>query len=123
MNIVCIPVSDDRGLRAPVAAGLDSAPVLLFVETSSLAFRAVPNQAQRRRDRGCDPCEALDDTPVDALLVDSIEPAALARVTWRGVRVLSGARGTASAAISDYVAGRLRPLLPAPSGHGPDRAR
>jgi len=123
VNIVCIPVSDDRGLRAPVAAGLDAAPVLLFVETSSLTFRAVPNQAQRRRDRGCDPCEALDDTPVDAVLVESIEPGALARITRRGVRVLSGARGTAAHALSDYVAGRLRRLLPAPNGDGPERAR
>jgi predicted Fe-Mo cluster-binding NifX family protein len=123
VNIVCIPVSDDQGLRARVVAGLDAAPVLLFVETSSLTFRAVPNQAQRRRDRGCDPCEALDDTPVDALLVESIEPAALARVTRRGVRVLSGARGTASHALSDYVAGRLRRLLPAPNGDGPEQAR
>jgi predicted Fe-Mo cluster-binding NifX family protein len=114
VNIVCIPVADDRGLRAPVAAWLDAAPVLLLVDASSLAFRAVPNLAQRRRDRGCDPCEALDDAPVDAVLVRSIEAGALARISRRGVRVLAGVRGTASDALSDYAVGRLRPLLPNP---------
>ena len=114
MNIVCIPVSDDRGLRAPVAAGLDAAPVLLFVETSSLTFRAVPNQAQRRRDRGCDPCEALDDTPVDAVIVASIEPDALARLARRNLPVYHRARGTAANALADFLAGRLRPVAVEP---------
>ena len=110
MHIVCIPVGDDRGLRAPVAPGLDSAPVLLLVDASTLAFRAVPNEAQRRRDRGCDPCEALDDEAVDAVLVASIEAEALDRITRRGLRVLAGARGTAAQALGDYASGRLRAL-------------
>lgn len=114
MHILCIPVGDDRGLRAPVAAGLDSAAVLLLVDASTLAFRAVPNEAQRRRDRGCDPCQALDDTPVDAVLVASIEPTALARLSRRGLPVFAGARGTAAEAITDYLAGCLRALPAAP---------
>jgi predicted Fe-Mo cluster-binding NifX family protein len=114
VHIVCIPVVDDRGLRAPVAPGLDSAPILLFVDTSTLAFRAVPNEAQRRRDRGCDSCEALDDTAVDAVLVASIEADALARMTRRALPVLTGARGTAANALADYVAGRLRPAPASP---------
>ncbi len=110
MNIVCIPVSDDRGLRAPVAPSLDTAPVLLFVDASTLAHRAFPNEAQRRRSRGCDPCEALDDATMDAVIVASIDEGTLERLARRGVPVLGGASGTAADAISAYMAGKLRVL-------------
>jgi predicted Fe-Mo cluster-binding NifX family protein len=110
VHIVCIPVDDDRGLQAPVAQGLDGAPVLLLVDATSLAFRAVSNAPTRRRARGCDPCEALDDTPIDAVIVASIEPDALARLTRRGLPVHDGARGTAANALADFLSGRLRPL-------------
>jgi predicted Fe-Mo cluster-binding NifX family protein len=110
VHIVCIPVHDDRGLGAPVAPGLDGAAVFLLVDTTTLASRAVPNEPQRRRARGCHPCEALDDAPVDAVLVASIEADALARLSRRRVRVFSGARGTAAEALADLLAGRLRAL-------------
>ena len=98
MHIICIPVEDDRGLQAPVARGLDAAAVLLLVDASTLEFRAVSNAPLRRRARGCDPCEALDDVPVDAVLVASIEDPALARLSRRPVPVYAGARGTAAGA-------------------------
>jgi predicted Fe-Mo cluster-binding NifX family protein len=110
VHIVCIPVEDDRGLQAPVASGLDGAAVLLLVDATSLAFHAVPNAPQRRKARGCDPCEALDDVPVDAVLVASIEDPALARLSRRPVPVYAGARGTAADALADFLSGRLRQL-------------
>ena len=110
MHIVCIPVADDRGLQAPVARGLDAAAVLLLVDATTLAFRAVSNAPRRRQERGCDPCEALDDVPVDAVLVESIEADALARLTRRNLPVYRAASGTAASALADFVAGRLRSL-------------
>jgi predicted Fe-Mo cluster-binding NifX family protein len=108
VHIVCIPVADDRGLQAPVARGLDGAEVLLLVDATTLAFRAVSNAPVRRRARGCDPCEALDDVPVDAVIVASIEPDALARLSRRSLSVYGGARGTAATALGDLLAGRLQ---------------
>jgi predicted Fe-Mo cluster-binding NifX family protein len=110
VHIVCIPVADDRGLQAPVARGLDAAEVLLLVDATTLAFRAVSNAPRRRRARGCDPCEALDDAPVDAVIVASIEPEALVRLTRRQLPVYDGARGTAASALADFLSGRLRVL-------------
>ena len=114
MHIVCIPVADGRGLQAPVARGLDDAEVLLLVDATTLAFRAVSNAPLRRRARGCDPCEALDDTPVDAVIVASIEPDALARLARRNLPVYHRARGTAANALADFLAGRLRPVAVEP---------
>ncbi len=115
MHIVCIPVEDDRGLAAPVASGLDRAAVLLLVDASTLAFRAVSNAPQRRRERGCDRCEALDDASVDAVIVGAIEADALARLLRRRLPVYVGASGSASTAITDYLSGRLRAVTPRPA--------
>ena len=114
MHIVCIPVEDDRGLRAPVARGLDAAAVLLLVDATTLEFRAVSNAPLRRRARGCDPCEALDDVPVDAVIVASIEAEALARLSRRSLPVYGGACGTAATALADFLSGRLRQLAAQP---------
>lgn len=115
MHIVCIPVEDDRGLAAPVARGLESAAVLLLVDTSTLAFRPVSNAPQRRRERGCDPCLALDDASVDAVIVGAIEADALDRMMRRRIAVYVGAWGSASTALSDYLSGRLRAIVPRPA--------
>jgi len=114
VHIVCIPVEDDRGLQAPVARGLDAAAVLLLVDATTPAFRAVSNAPLRRRARGCDPCEALDDVPVDAVMVASIEADALARLARRRMPVYHGARGTAATALADFLSGRLRTLAAEP---------
>jgi predicted Fe-Mo cluster-binding NifX family protein len=114
MHIVCIPVEDDRGLAAPVAHGLDTAAVLLLVDASTLEFRAVSNASQRRRERGCDHCEALDDAHVDAVIVGVIEADALTRLAQRRLPIYVGAHGTAANALSDYLSGRLRAVMPRP---------
>jgi predicted Fe-Mo cluster-binding NifX family protein len=114
VHIVCIPVEDDRGLAAPVARGLDAASVLLLVDASTLAFRAVSNASERRRDRGCDPCAALDDVHVDAVIVGVIEADALSRLVQRRFPVYVGAQGSASRALSDYLSGRLRAVTARP---------
>jgi predicted Fe-Mo cluster-binding NifX family protein len=114
VHIVCIPVEDDRGLQAPVARGLDTAQVLLLVDTTTLAFRAVSNAPLRRQARGCHPCQALDDVTVDAVIVASIEPDALARLSQRSLTVYVGACGKASTALADFLFGRLRALAAGP---------
>ena len=113
MRIVCIPIAEDRGLVSPVSDELDSAPMFLLVDSSTLAFRTIPNAAERRKDRGCDPCEALEDTAIDVLIVASVGAASLARIAMRGVAVHGGARGTAADALAELISGRLPVLLPA----------
>ena len=112
MKIVCVPVAEDLGLRSPVFDGFASAPMFLLVDSATFACRGIPNSAERRKERGCDPCGALEDTPVDLLIVSLIEPDALGRLAKLGVPVHGGARGTAADALTAYLGGRLVPLHP-----------
>lgn len=111
MKIVCIPVGESRGLLSPVHPELPGAPHLVLVDVETLAFRTVPNTAERRRDRGCDPCEALEDTAVDVLLVErAVDPHTLERLANRHVSVYGGARGSVADALAALIAGRLERL-------------
>ena len=112
MKIICVPIAEDRGLRSPVADDFASAPIFLLVDSATLAWRGVPNSPQRRKDRGCEPCEALEDTTVDLLVVARIDPETLQRVARRGVPVHGGASGTATDALAALVGGRLPALDP-----------
>ncbi len=110
MKIVCIPVVDDRGLESPVALAFAGAPYFLLVDADTLASRAIPNSAQRQRERGCDPCEALGDTAVDVVVVAEIDAGALGQLTRRKLPVHGGARGTAADALAALMGGGL-PVL------------
>jgi predicted Fe-Mo cluster-binding NifX family protein len=110
MKIVCVPIAEDRGLSSPVSREFASAPMFLLVDSATLAFRTIPNTPQRLKDRGCDPCEALEDTTVDLLIVARIEQDTLAQITSRGVPVHGGAVGTAADALAALIGGRLPAL-------------
>jgi predicted Fe-Mo cluster-binding NifX family protein len=110
MNIVCFPIVENRGLLSPVSPWLSAAPMFLLVDTETLAFRAIPNDPQRQKDRGCDPCEALGDADVDCVIVGEIEGKALGDIARRNVPVYGGAAGNAADALAAFIAGRL-PLL------------
>jgi predicted Fe-Mo cluster-binding NifX family protein len=119
MKIVCIPTAEGRGLFSPVHPDLANAPYLLLVDAETLAFRSIPNSAERRRERGCDPCEALEDTPVDVVLVQRADPRTVERMERRHVSVYGGARGSVADALAALIAGRLERLqAPALAGSG-----
>lgn len=116
MKIVCVPIAEDRGLLSPVSPEFASAPMFLLVDSTTLAFRSIPNTAKRRKARGCDPCSALEDTLVDLLIVGQIGRDAIHQLASRGVAVHGGARGTAAEALAALIGGRLPALDPA-HGH------
>lgn len=112
MKIVCVPIEEDRGLLSPVSPEFASAPMFLLVDSATLAFRSIPNTAQRREERGCDRCGALEDTLVDLLVVGRIERDAIDQLASRGVAVHGGACGTAVDALAALIGGRLPALDP-----------
>jgi predicted Fe-Mo cluster-binding NifX family protein len=118
MKIVAVPITEDLGLLSPVSPDFASAPMFLLVDSATLAFRSIPNTAQRRKERGCDPCAALEDTIVDLLIVDRIERDTIDQLASRGMTVHCGARGTAANALAALMGGRLPALPAAPARAG-----
>ncbi len=110
MKIVCVPILENRGFLSPVSEEFACAPLFLLVDVATLAFRVFPNTPHRRRNRGCDPCGALEDTTVDLLIVGSIERESLDRIVRRGVPVHGGARGTVADALAAFIGGSLPAL-------------
>jgi predicted Fe-Mo cluster-binding NifX family protein len=119
MNI-CIPIVENLGLLSFVSPHFGSAPMFLVVDTSTLAYRSIPNPPL---DEGqCDPYRALGDQPVDSFIVGGIGANALAEIERRKLPVYRSFGGRVADALADLLAGKLRFLREATNGRGPGRS-
>jgi len=117
MRIVCVPILEHEGLLSRISPEFSAAPLFLLVDIATLAFRAVPNTPERQKNRGCNPCGALEDATVDLVIVDGIDPHALGQITRRGVPVHGRARGNVADALASFIGGALPRLAACGGGH------
>lgn len=114
---LCIPIVENRGLLSPVSPHFAAAPMFLLVDTSTLAFRSIPNPSPEDG-RRCDPYRALGDQPVDSFIVGGIGANALTELARRNVPVYRAARGRVADALAAFIAGKLPPLREGTGGPG-----
>ena len=71
MNL-CIPVTQDNGIRSPVSLHFGSAPIFMVVDTESGTCRAITN-GNLHHDHGmCQPLSQLAGERLDAMVVGGI---------------------------------------------------
>jgi predicted Fe-Mo cluster-binding NifX family protein len=114
---ICIPIVENRGLLSPVSPHFASAPMFLFVDTSTLAFRSIPNPSPAEG-RRCDPFRALGAQPVDSFIVGGIGTNALTEIARRNVPVYRAVRGRVADALAALIAGKLPALREGTDGPG-----
>jgi predicted Fe-Mo cluster-binding NifX family protein len=117
---ICIPIVENLGLLSHVSPHLGTAPMLLLVDLSTLAFRSIPNPPRDEAGR-CDPYRALDGQQVDSFIVGGIGAHALDAIERRSVPVYRSVGGRVADALAELIAGRLR-ILREPT-NGPGAAR
>lgn len=86
MNI-CIPITEDQGLRSPVSEHFGSAAFFMLVDTDTRACRVVPNGNPHHSHGVCQPLAALAGERFDGLVVGGIGAGALQRLQAAGIRV------------------------------------
>jgi predicted Fe-Mo cluster-binding NifX family protein len=86
--VICIPVSQDEGLKSRVSAHFGSAPFFMLVDAEQRTLRTVPNRNQHHAHGQCQPLAAIQGEQVDAIVVGGIGAGALARIQAAGVEVL-----------------------------------
>ncbi len=114
---ICIPIVENRGLLSPVSPHFAAAPMFLLVDTSTLAFRSIPNP-HPTEGRRCDPYRALGGQPVDSFIVGGIGRNALAEIARRNVPVYRALRGRVADALAALIAGKLPTLREGTDGPG-----
>ena len=121
---LCIPVTEDQGLKSPVSAHFGSAPLFIIVDTESRVCRSIPNRNLNHSHRMCQPLMSLSGEPVDGIAVGGIGMGALGKLLAANMRVFITHELTVEDAVASLEAGTLREATPAAAcghhgqGHG-----
>lgn len=122
MNL-CIPVTEDNGLRTQVSAHFGSAPLFLILNTDSGACRALPNKNLHHGHGMCQPLMSLAGEQLDGIAVGGIGMGALNKLQAANVRVFISGESTVEETVAAFKSGSLREATPAMAcghhGHGP----
>lgn len=117
---VCVPVSENNGLRSSVYSHFGSAPMFMLVDTDNGAVTPLENGNQHHAHGMCQPLAALAGHPVEVVLVGGIGRGALMKLEAGGIQVYLANEGTVEQAVQQLKAGLLRRVTvnDACGGHG-----
>ena len=120
---ICIPVSEDNGIKSCVCGHFGSAPFFMIVDTESATCKALLNLNSQHGHGMCAPLESLKDEQLDAVIVQNIGPGAIAKLQLAGIQALQCDEITVQATLAALQKGLLSPMSPdkvcAHHGHGP----
>jgi len=111
MNI-CIPVTEDNGLKSPVCLHFGSAPILVIVDTEKGICRAIQNHNQHHGHGMCMPLASLRGEHVDAMAVGGIGMGAVNKLLAAGIQVFLSEQPTVEETLAALKAGALRNVTP-----------
>jgi predicted DNA-binding protein (UPF0251 family)/predicted Fe-Mo cluster-binding NifX family protein len=123
MNI-CIPVTEDLGMKSPVSAHFGSAPLFMIVDIDGNTCRPVANRNLHQGGGMCMPLQSLQGESIDGMVVGGIGMGALQKFLAEGIRVFISDHETVEDAVAAFKAGTLREATPATActhhggGHG-----
>ncbi len=84
---LCIPISQDLGLKSAVSEHFGGAPLFLIVDTETSELRAVKNQNEHHTHGMCQPLKSLSGHEIDAVVCGGIGAGALNRLNASRIRV------------------------------------
>jgi predicted Fe-Mo cluster-binding NifX family protein len=117
---ICIPVTEDQGLKSPVSAHFGSAPMFLIVDTDSQKSHVISNQNSHHEHGMCHPLKALAGETVDGVVVGGIGMGALTKLKMAKIRVFLAEHPTVEEVLASLKSGTLKEVDPemACGGHG-----
>jgi predicted Fe-Mo cluster-binding NifX family protein len=123
MNI-CVPATQDLGLKSPVSAHFGSAPLFIVVDTDTGVCQTIPNLNMHQGHGGCQPLRVLAGHAIDGIVVGGIGMGAMMKLRAAGIRVYMADQATVEEAVAACKAGTLQEADPAQAcahhGHGHD---
>ncbi len=106
--MICIPVTEDRGLQSPVCAHFGSAPFFMVVDTETRTWRSIPNRNMHHGHGMCQPLASLAGVQIDGMAVGGIGAGALNKLAAADIRVFLADRETVEETVKAWQAGTLR---------------
>ena len=122
MNL-CIPVTEDQGLKSPVSAHFGSAPLFMIVDTDTGVCRSLPNKNLHHGHGMCQPLMSLAGERLDGVAVGGIGMGAINKFQAANLRVFISGEATVEETVAAFKTGALKEATPATAcghhGHGP----
>jgi len=117
---ICFPVESDKGLESEVYGHFGSAPVFVIVDTETQAIDTITNGNQHHAHGMCNPLKALNDKPVDAIVVGGIGAGAINKLNTQGIKVYRAFMGSVDTNLTYFKNGSMPQLTldQACGGHG-----
>jgi predicted Fe-Mo cluster-binding NifX family protein len=107
---ICIPTTDDAGLRGRLSPHFGRAPWFTIVDVEAGRAWTLRNRRAQHEAGRCDPVAALEGETVDAVVCRGMGPSARDELRSRGVAVLVTGGWTVADAVRELREGTLSPL-------------
>ncbi|MDA0524344.1 NifB/NifX family molybdenum-iron cluster-binding protein [Methanococcoides alaskense] len=105
---ICVTATD-KNISAAVDLRFGRCPYFILVDSETMEFKAVDNPAASASGgAGIQAAQNISDKGIDILLTGSIGPNAFPILSAAGIRVMTGASGSVTDAISQYKEGQLQ---------------
>ncbi len=109
---ICIPVSEDSGVKSSVSNHFGSAPFFMIVDTESKTCKALPNLNCHQEHGMCAPLQSLAEEHIDAIIVQNIGAGAISKLQSAGIQALQCDEFTVEATLAALQKGLLSPMSP-----------
>lgn len=91
---IAFPTKKDEGLESTVFGHFGSAPLFIILDSDKDSFESVINQDKDHQHGQCQPLAALENRPVDAVVVGGIGAGALNKLNAAGIKTYRAIEGT-----------------------------
>ncbi|MBU1355515.1 MAG: NifB/NifX family molybdenum-iron cluster-binding protein [Candidatus Edwardsbacteria bacterium] len=99
---LCIPTSDDLGLKSAISGHFGGAPFFLIVDTETGSLQSVKNQNEHHSHGMCQPLKSLAGHEIDAVVCAGIGAGALNKLNASGIKILKATGKTVEQLVAAF---------------------
>lgn len=107
---ICIPVSKNEGLLSIPYGHFGSAPLFIVVDSDTKEVTPIKNGDLHHEHGKCHPLQALQNTPVDVVLVGGIGQGAIRKLNAMDIKVYQTTTGNVEDNMTLFLSGQLNEL-------------
>jgi predicted Fe-Mo cluster-binding NifX family protein len=107
---ICIPITENEGLKAKVNAHFGSAPYFLIYDTQKDTFEIINNSDSHHMHGMCHPLKALDNKGIDAVVCGGMGARAVSKLNDGNIRAYRADGETVEEIIKRYKEGSLEEI-------------
>ena len=109
---LCLPVTENNGIKSPVSEHFGSAPFFMIVDTDTLECTAITNTNSEHAHGMCQPLSVLSAYQFDGIVVGGIGTGALNKLRASNIKVFKTSQNNITETIKAYKENNLTEMTP-----------